>query len=191
MNLVALFVGFYRLIMGWLWSYSCTQAFVPLTVIAAILSLNVKILGKLIQWNLYRYPSIKYGNKILMNDLYFGETHLYVHIQKFDVLCYFGRFAHTPANYLRLRGNNSLRFGTQGVTVLAARLNTFYLHNLLEIFITARKRRSYLLSHGPWWLLRNIYIKPQSIPSPAECLLCNNHRGPSVNKYDLSVSWKF
>ena len=42
---------------------------------------------------------------------------------------------------------------------------------------------SYLLSHGPWWLLRNIYIKPQSIPNPAECLLHNNHRGPSVNKY--------
>ena len=70
-----------------------------------------------------------------MNDLYFGETHLYVHIQKFDVLRYFGRFAHTPANYLRPRDNNSLRFGTQGVTVLAARLDTFYLHNLIEIFI--------------------------------------------------------
>ena len=35
--------------------------------------------------------------------------------------------------------------------------------------------------------LRNnqfIYLKPQSIPVLEQCLLCNNHHGPSVAKYD-------
>ena len=43
---------------------------------------------------------------------------------------------------------------------------------------------SYLASRGPWWLLHNIYIKPQSIPAPGKCLLRNDHRGPPLNKYD-------
>ena len=36
---------------------------------------------------------------------------------------------------------------------------------------------------GPWWL-RNIYIKLQPIPAPGKCLLCNDDRGPRLNKYD-------
>ena len=39
----------------------------------------------------------------------------------------------------------------------------------------------------PWLLLRNIYIKPPSIPAPGGCLLHNHGRGPRLNKYDLSV----
>ena len=39
-------------------------------------------------------------------------------------------------------------------------------------------------TRGSWWLLRNIYIKPQSIPAPGKCLLRNDHRGPRLNMYD-------
>ena len=44
--------------------------------------------------------------------------------------------------------------------------------------------RLYLASRRPWWLLRNIYIKLQSIPDPGECLLHNDHCGLRTNKYD-------
>ena len=31
-----------------------------------------------------------------------------------------------------------------------------------------------------------IYIKSQSIPASRKCLLCNDHRGKRLNKYDHS-----
>ena len=64
------------------------------------------------------------------------------------------------------------------------RTNDIHLHFLNRITTTGRKEWSYLASRGPWWLLRNIYIKTQSIPSPGKCLLRSDHRGPRLNKYN-------